>query len=117
MAASRADRAIRFAARALPREFRERVFEPALADLRINENGAPSNGLERLFLMLECLRIGLPQHVWRRGRPTRLGLTLACALLLVGFVAVRLHYAAEWRADEMRTHGAGASQNPIARTR
>lgn len=117
MAASGADRILHFVARALPREFRERVFEPALADLRIHENGAPSNGLARVFLAFECLRIGLPQYVWRRGRPTRLGVTLACALLVVGFVAMRLHYAEEWRTDEMRTHGAGASQNPTARTR
>jgi len=117
MGDSGADRLLRRFARVLPREFRERVFEPALADLRIGESAAPNNGFARVLLLLECLRIGLPQHVWRRGRPTRLGLTLACALLVVSYVAVRLHYAAEWRAEDMRTHGAGASQNPMARTR
>jgi hypothetical protein len=65
-------------ARLLPREFRERVFEPALGDLRLEQRGR----LAMALFVLECLRIGLPQQIWHRGRPTRLGV----AVFVVSFV-------------------------------
>lgn len=112
MVDSSADRLLHLVARALPREFRERVFDPALADLHLAEGRAPRRGFSRLLLMAECLRIGLPQHVWLRGRPTRFGLTLVCALVAITLLVARLHYAAEWRAQETRTSGANAGLIP-----
>lgn len=100
--ADSADRIVRLAARVLPREFRERVLEPALADLRIANSGAPRR-LAKMLLVAECLRIGLPQHFWRRGRPTRLGVTVVCALMVAGFVTMRLRYASNWREESARS--------------
>ena len=83
--ASDTDTLLRLGARLLPREFRERVLEPALADLERDERGAGGRRYTRLVLLAECLRIGLPEFVWRRGRLTRLGATL---ILLFGVAAV-----------------------------
>jgi hypothetical protein len=99
--ADRPDRILRLVARVLPREFRERVVEPALADLRIAGTGA-QNCLGTALFLGECLRIGLPQHFWRRGRPTRFGVTVVCALVLIVFVTMRLRYAPAWRAEATR---------------
>jgi hypothetical protein len=81
-------RLIRAFARMLPRHFRERVFEPALADLRLEEHarGDARGGLTpRLLLILQCLRVALPLLVWRHNRPTRILTTL---LLIAGVTAV-----------------------------
>ena len=67
------DRVLRMMSRLLPRELRERVFEPALADLLASEAGAsrtPRWRLARLVLVLECFRLSIPQLLWRRRRPT-----------------------------------------------
>ena len=76
----------------LPREFGDRVLRPAWDDLRIEElsgRGPASPGGRlgrRLHLLLECLRLGLPQYVWLRGRPTRLAQLVGSALLVVALV-------------------------------
>jgi hypothetical protein len=99
------DRVLRRFAHVLPREFRERVFEPALADIRLDEL-TRRRPFARLILAAECLRLGLPQYVWARRRPTKLGITLAiAATVAVGvIVGVRLRYAAQWKTEATRAH-------------
>jgi hypothetical protein len=87
----RDDRTLRWLSRLLPREFRERVFEAALSDLHLDEAEHGSRRLARLILAIECLRIGLPQHLWRRRRPTRFAMAMGVAALVVVFVFVRWH--------------------------
>jgi hypothetical protein len=90
-------------AHVLPREFRERVFEPACTDLMLEHHASGYTNASairaQLVIALECLRIGLPQFLWHHGRPTRAaryGLALAVALILV---AMRIAYArAHWPA-------------------
>ena len=96
------DRFLRAFARLLPREFRERVFEPALADIRLDESTL-RRPFARAILVVECVRLGVPQHVWRRGRPTIAAVALVVALALSAFVVVRLRYAAEWKADAVHS--------------
>jgi hypothetical protein len=95
------DRVLRRFAHVLPREFRERVFEPALADIRLDEL-TRRRPFARLILAAECLRLGLPQYVWARRRPTKLGITLAVAIAVAMLVGARLRYAAQWK-DEAAT--------------
>jgi len=90
------DRLVRGFAHLLPREFRERVFEPALADIRLDEL-TRRRPFARVILAVECLRLGLPQHVWVRRRPTRLGITVAVAVAVALLVVGRLRYAAHWK--------------------
>ena len=84
-------------ARLLPAEFRERVFEPALADLRLGENQTigrpPSAWMSRFVLVAECLRLGTPQLLWRRGRPTRLATVVVGLLGVVSLLLLRWSYA------------------------
>jgi hypothetical protein len=96
------DRALRWFARALPREFRDRVFEPALADLRLDEAGGERRRWARVTLALECMRLGLPQYLWRRRRPTRAAIALGVGAIVVTLVAVRLRYAAQWKAESLQ---------------
>jgi hypothetical protein len=98
------DRFLRTCARALPREFRERVFEPALADIQLDELTA-RRPLARAILIVECLRLGMPRHFWRKGRPTAATVALVVVLLLGALVRARLSYAAEWRAEAARAAG------------
>ena len=83
--------------RILPREFRERVFEPAWADILLEERAEgrrPSVFRARFVLFLECLRLGLPQLVWHRGQPTQLarrGLT-AIAVIVALILMMRTGY-------------------------
>jgi len=89
--AVRLARRLRLVARVLPGEVRERVFEPALADLLLDhaERGAGQAQSSRrltlagLVLVLEAFRIGLPAYLWRAGSPTRAG-RVVVALLMVG---------------------------------
>ncbi len=78
---------LRLIALVLPREFRERVFEPALADLLLAEQDVPASWrrafLARIVLLVECLRIGLPRFVWERGRLTRLARAVLVVLLVI----------------------------------
>ena len=88
--------------RVLPGEFRERVVEPAWADLRLAERSGTTwtRALAaRAILILECARIGLPQHFWYHGRPTRaarVGLVVVAVLMML---AMRIMYVrAHWPA-------------------
>ena len=103
---ARSHRFFRAFARVLPREFRERVFEPAWADILLDEQeaGAGRGGSRgtgtlrvRFVLMLECLRLGLPQLLWYRGRPTRLARRGAVALAVIAAILLlmRVGYAAD----------------------
>ena len=86
------DRWLRAVTYLLPKEFGDRVLRPAWDDLRFDElsgRGAasPTGRLgQRLHLLLECLRLGLPQYLWFRGRPTRLAQLVGTGLLVVGLV-------------------------------
>jgi hypothetical protein len=92
-------------ARLLPDVFRERVFDPAFADLIVEEAGQggttprfmPRYG-QRILFILNCLRLGVPQLFWYRGRPTRLTGRVAAAFvvvfLVVVFIATRVSYPA-----------------------
>jgi len=97
------DRLLRGLALLMPREFRERVFEPALSDIRLDEatNRRP---LARLVLVLECVRLGVPLYFWRKGRPTIVTVTLVALLVAGVLVRARWRYAAEWRA-QVTTNG------------
>jgi hypothetical protein len=94
---ARRDAVLQAFARLLPGDFRERVFDPALADLWLDEGGIDARRsrrwVARLVIIAECLRIGIPQFVWRRGRPTRLGGVLLVATLVGGLLMQRHNYA------------------------
>src|SRR5262245_7242743 len=96
------DRIVRGLARALPKEFRERVFEPALSDIQLDEL-TRRRPLARALLVFECFRLGVPLYFWRRGRPTVVTVALLIALVLGAAVSVRLRYAAEGKAEAGRT--------------
>lgn len=63
--------------RLLPSEIRERVFEPAYADLRYtfltSRRPRGSFGLRVLGTWLGCIPIAVPRVIVRNGRLTRLG--------------------------------------------
>lgn len=104
------DVALQLVTRLLPREFRRRVFEPAFADLRIEEQRAGrsrSPAAARLWLALDCFRLGLPLFVWQRRRPTRLGLAIVLAVTIVALAAQRARYG------ERRTHQSHTSVNAV----
>jgi hypothetical protein len=89
------DRLVRLISHALPRELRERVFEPALADLRLREAEGSERlprWLARLILLLECVRLSIPRAFWRRGRPTRLAIGLLVTLTLFRLLLARQGY-------------------------
>ena len=46
------------------------------------------------ILIAECLRLGVPQFVWRRGRPTRLGFSVLAVILLLALLIQRSRYVA-----------------------
>jgi hypothetical protein len=110
MIESRGDRALRRLSRFLPSEFRERVFEPALSDLHLEEAEQGSRRSARVILAIECLRIGLPQHLWRRRRATRFGVAVGVATIVVALVLVRLH-ATAWPPEPAR-RATPAAQGP-----
>jgi hypothetical protein len=93
------DRVLRWFAGVLPREFKERVFEPALADLQLDEAAGTRRRWARTRLALECARIGLPHYLWRRSRPTRAAVALGVAAIVVALVAARLRYGEQWKAE------------------
>lgn len=109
---ARKDAALRIFARLLPADFRERVFEPALTDLWLEEGGMDARATRRwgarLVIIAESLRLGLPQFVWRHGRPTRLGGGLVAVMLVVALLIQRHNYVraagvAHSQADDRRT--------------
>jgi hypothetical protein len=87
---------LRAFARILPREFRERVFEPALADFLLDEARGNRGWAPRLLGLVafvgECSRLGIPQIVWREGRPTRFGTSLVAAVLVAALLIQRINY-------------------------
>lgn len=91
---------LRLTARCLPREFRERVFEPAVDDYHLDAASARLRGgaqvKRELWIALECLRLGVPQLFWHRGRPTPIGRMVALALTIgvavTGLLAMRIDY-------------------------
>lgn len=91
----RSDTTFRVVARLLPSKFRERVFEPALIDLQLEETD-PVRGSHRTFarmaLIAECLRLGVPQFFWYRRRPTRLTMGLVGLFVVATIVVQRLTY-------------------------
>ena len=93
------DRLVRAFARLLPKEFRERVFEPAWADILLEEReaGGDRRGAlrTRCVVVLECLRLGLPQLLWHHGQLTRLGRRGATALAVIAalLLLMRVSYA------------------------
>ena len=91
-------------ARCLPREFRERVFDPAIEDHRL-EVATKGLGVTRrlareLWFVAECLRLGVPQFLWRRGQRTPAG-RIAALLVLVGSGVV---WVGVMRAGYARDH-------------
>ena len=82
--------------RLLPREIRERIFEPAYADLLrrwLDERDQRRGwfGLRVLATYAGCLPIAAPRLFVRRGRLTVFARVtiLATGTLVVGFVALR----------------------------
>jgi hypothetical protein len=83
----------------LPREIRERIFEPALDDVWMREASNPSprdrvfdRVFDRVVLVLECSRLGMTHLVWRRRRPTRLVLAAGAAIALAMLLIARINY-------------------------
>jgi hypothetical protein len=89
------DEVLRTFARMLPHDFRERVFEPAYADLILDEQ-AGDHGQRRwtvrVRLVAECVRVGIPLLVWRRGKPTRFAVTLLLIAALTALTIQRTEY-------------------------
>lgn len=87
-----------YIARILPRHIRERVFEPAFADLLLDddESELPANRRQlvrfsaTIVLVAESFRLALPAYFWYRGRVTRLGRTVAVLLLSSTVIVVLL---------------------------
>lgn len=89
------DTALRIVARLLPREFRERVFEPAVTDLKLDEadpDRRSRGAFGRIVLIAECVRLGGPQLFWHRRRPTRLMIGLVGVFVIAMVVVQRLNY-------------------------
>ena len=81
----------------LPRRVRERVFEPAYADLLLDDQEARRTSRPKTarrlgagaVLVLESLRLGLPSYFWQDGRITRFGRS-AIVLLVSSMIVVFL---------------------------
>jgi hypothetical protein len=88
---------LRIVARLVPAEFRERVLEPTVDDLRREEAEKPTTTsrqwLARVNIAAECLRLGVPQFIWRRRRLTKLGVTVVATALLIVLVLQSLRYS------------------------
>jgi hypothetical protein len=95
--------------RLLPSEFRERVFEPALADLQIDEARLARSRWARhgarWWFICECLRLAMPGLLWRRNRLTRLGVALLTLLFLGVLLLQRISYGAVRSAEPQRDAG------------
>jgi len=88
--------------RLLPSEVRERVFEPAFADLMRDEltvsqrPARASFGLRATGMCLRCLPIAVPQIFLKRGRLTRFGrasMWVAAVLVTVALVVANMRHA------------------------
>lgn len=95
------NRLLRWCAQLLPAALRERVFDPAWADLQLDEAQRRTHGIRahfaRMILVVECVRLGVLGAVWQRGRPTRLVTTLAVVLAVASVIILRLQYPAPAR--------------------
>ena len=85
-------------ARALPVDFRERVFDPAVADLildgHLRRRGA-SRRLAEVRLLAECVRLLAPRILVRPGprvRPLRAALLALAMAMLGALVLARAAY-------------------------
>ena len=109
---ARSDRALRAFARLLPREFRERVFDPAFSDLRREEieGGAArkTRQLRRTLLVLESLRLVVLFALWRHRRPTRLASALILILGIAAVVVQRIRYEGPRRHNPVPERAAPA---------
>lgn len=79
--------------RLLPRDVRERIFEPAFADLlrahlQSSERAALPFGVRAIAHYVRCLPIALPGLFYARGRVTRLGRVCLAGLSAVALVVV-----------------------------
>ena len=83
--------------RILPREFRERVVEPAYNDLLAEElavarNGknlpAPYRTWSRVGFVLSSFGVGMPRFFWRAGKPTVLTNLIALTLIFMGVLVL-----------------------------
>ena len=90
--------------RFLPREFRDRVVEPAYNDLLAEEladleSFVAHRAWSRVRFSFSCLRVGAPQLFWNRGRPTVLASSLAFVFAGIGIlmwvVSVTASYAVQ----------------------
>lgn len=86
-------------ARLLPRTFRERVFEPAWADLVLTGRGDYSahgpSALAQLTLLATCLWVLVLQILWQQvtwRRPVRIARTVVLLLVVTGYVILRARY-------------------------
>jgi hypothetical protein len=104
---ARSDTLLRGLSRLLPREFRERVFEPALVDLQLEERCSHvsrwARWAARTILAAESMRLGIPQLAWRRGRLTRLAAAVLVVLVVLVVTALAIQPAgyAERRVDHV----------------
>ena len=87
--------------RLLPREVRERIYEPALADLTrrwltdVRSRGAIPFGARALATWIACLPIVIPRTFVRERRLTRLGTIVvwgSAIVVLVVFLLVNLSH-------------------------
>lgn len=90
--------------RFLPREFRDRVVEPAYNDLLAEEladleSFAAHRAWSRVRFSFSCLRVGVPQLFWNRGRPTLLASSLAFVFAGIGFLVWVVGVAASYAAQ------------------
>jgi hypothetical protein len=101
---ARSDALLRGLSRVLPPEFRDRVFEPALADLQLEERFSRvsqwARWAARAILVAESMRLGIPQLAWRRGRLTRLAAAVLVVLGVTALAIQRTGYA-ERRVDHV----------------
>ena len=87
----------RWLGRLLPREVRERVFEPAFADLTYGWLTAAGRrvpfGVRAIAMFVGCVRIAIPRVIVRDGRLTRFGKVVVwagAAIVLVMLVVANL---------------------------
>ncbi len=87
----------RWLGRLLPRDVRERVFEPAFADLTYGWLTAADRrvhfGVRAIATFVGCVRIAIPRVIVRDGRLTRFGKVVVwggAAIVLVMLVVANL---------------------------
>lgn len=85
--------------RLLPRSFRERVFEPAVADLvltnRANHRERRPGALAQLSLIMTCLWVLVLQIAWQQPtprRPLRVARNVVLLLVVTWYVILRIRY-------------------------